>query len=124
MQSLEELNVQRKELNEKLDCVIVSFAQATGTDYKSVAKLSYKLGRKKARKTRWSVTSKLIKKFKMKYVSCKRMQAKNFLKDAEFVKDFIVVSVRGHMFVAKQGEPIWGYENCEKCIVTGYYIKS
>jgi len=122
MQTLKELQLQRKELNEKLDCVIVSFAQATGTDYKSLAELSYKLGRKKARRTCWTVTEKIVKKFKMKYVPIKKMQAKNFLKDAEFVKDPIVVSVRGHMFVAKQGKPIWGLWK-EKSLVKGYYIK-
>ncbi len=122
MQSLEELQEQRKELNEHRDCAIVSFALASGKDYKSVAKLSYKLGRKKARSTCWSIVSKLEKKFKMKYVPYKRMQSKNFLKDAEFLKDPIVVSVRGHMFVAKQGKPIWGLWK-EKSIVRGYYIK-
>jgi hypothetical protein len=122
MQSLKELEIQRKELNEGKDCAIVSFALATGTEYKSLAKLSYKLGRKKARRTCWSIVSKLEKKFKMKYVPYKRMQSKNFLKDAEFLKDPIVVSVRGHMFVAKQGKPIWGLWK-EKSIVKGYYVK-
>jgi hypothetical protein len=122
MQSLEKLQEQRKELNEHRDCAIVSFAQASGNDYKSVAKLSYKLGRKKGHRTCWYVVGKLARKFKMKYVPYKRMQSKNFLKDAEFLKDPIVVSVSGHMFVAKQGKPIWGLWK-EKAIVQGYYIK-
>ena len=122
MQSLKELEIQRKELNENRDCAIVSFALASGKDYKSVAKLSYKLGRKKGHRTCWSIIYKLEKKFKMKYVPYKKMQSKNFLKDAEFLKDPIVVSVSGHMFVAKQGKPIWGLWK-EKSIVQGYYIK-
>ncbi len=122
MQSLKELEMQRKELKETNDCVIVSFAQATGTDYKSVAKLSYKLGRKKGRGSYSPTINKLAKKLRLKYIPSKRMQSKNFLKDAEFVKKPIAISVGSHMFVAKQGKPIWGlWKN--KSIVKGYYIK-
>ena len=125
MQSLEELEVQRKELKETRDCAIVSFAQASGNNYKSVAKLSYKLGRKKGHKTCWYVVGKLARKFKMKYVPYKRMQSKNFLKDVEFVKKPIIVSVRGHMFAVKEGKAMLNREYCgwEKSLVRGYYIK-
>ena len=125
MQTLKELDLQRKELNEELDCAVVSFAQVTNTDYKSLAELSYKLGRKKGRRTCWSIINKLTKKFKMKYVPYKKMQSKNFLKDVEFVKKPIIVSVRGHMFAVKEGKAMLNREYCgwEKSLVRGYYIK-
>jgi len=128
MQTVKEAEIQSKELNEHNDCAIMSLSQAVGKDYREVAELSYKLGRKKGRSTPWKVVDGLMKEYKMIYVNTihkynGRPQAWWFLKDSQYVKETIVVNVRGHFWVAKQGKAIWGlWKN--KCLVKGYYIQS
>lgn len=128
MQTVQEAEIQSKELNEDNDCAIMSLSQAVGKEYREVAELSYKLGRKKGRGTPWKVIKELMKEYNMIYVNaiskykC-RPRAWWFLKDTQYVKETIVVSVRGHMFVAKQGKAIWGLWK-DKSLVRGYYIKS
>ena len=118
----------REEYNETNDCGVISISQVAGRTYREVLEESYKLGRKKGRGMPWSVVEKLCKKYNiikvdvMKKYNGMRPRAWWFLKEHAHIKQPIIIDVRGHFFVAKEGKEVWGMWK-DKALVRNYYIK-